>query len=148
MGTKFLAPMLFAAAAKGLGMADVLHWVDSREDQEVKNILEAAGIPAAVDAWESSQYRTDRAVDSLYATAEEVLGVYAAIAAGPAPDGWRVGTRLRRVLLRWQAPQRCRPGPGPRWSGRLDQRWSLRAPVAYPPAPGWCGRAERCASRD
>jgi hypothetical protein len=36
----------------------------------------AAGVPAAVDAWESSQYRTDRAVDSLYATAEEVLHVY------------------------------------------------------------------------
>jgi type IV secretory pathway TraG/TraD family ATPase VirD4 len=33
-------------------------------------------VPAALDAWESSQYRTDRAVDSLYATAEEVLHVY------------------------------------------------------------------------
>src|SRR5215208_3104349 len=32
MGTKFLAPMLFAAATKGLGMAEVLHWLDSRED--------------------------------------------------------------------------------------------------------------------
>jgi type IV secretory pathway TraG/TraD family ATPase VirD4 len=68
--------MLFAAATKGLGMSEVLHWLDSREDQQVKDILEAAGVPAAVDAWESSQYRTDRAVDSLYATAEEVLHVY------------------------------------------------------------------------
>jgi type IV secretion system protein VirD4 len=76
MGTKFLAPMLFAAATKGLGMAEVLHWLDSREDQQVKDILQAAGVPAALDAWESSQYRTDRAVDSLYATAEEVLHVY------------------------------------------------------------------------
>jgi type IV secretion system protein VirD4 len=76
MGTKFLAPMLFAAATKGLGIAEVLHWLDSREDQEVKDILAAAGVPAATDAWESSQYRTDRAVDSLYATAEEVLAVY------------------------------------------------------------------------
>jgi type IV secretory pathway TraG/TraD family ATPase VirD4 len=76
MGTKFLAPMLYAAAIKGLGMAEVLHWLDSREDQEVKDILATAGVPAAVDAWESSQYRTDRAVDSLYATAEEVLAVY------------------------------------------------------------------------
>jgi type IV secretion system protein VirD4 len=76
MGTKFLAPMLFAAATKGLGMRDVLHWLDSREDQQIKDILEAAGVPAAMDAWESSQYRTDRAVDSLYATAEEVLHVY------------------------------------------------------------------------
>ncbi len=76
MGTKFLAPMLFAAAVKGLGMAEVLHWLDSREDQQIKDILDAAGVPAALDAWESSQYRTDRAVDSLYATAEEVLHVY------------------------------------------------------------------------
>jgi type IV secretion system protein VirD4 len=77
MGTKFLAPILYAAAVKGLGMADVLHWLDSREDQQIKDILDAAGVPAALDAWESSQYRTDRAVDSLYATAEEVLAVYA-----------------------------------------------------------------------
>ena len=35
--------MLFAAATKGLSMAEVLHWLDSREVQEVKDILEAAG---------------------------------------------------------------------------------------------------------
>jgi type IV secretion system protein VirD4 len=87
MGTKFLAPMLFAAATKGLGMAEVLHWLDSREDQEVKQILEAAGVPAAVDAWESSQYRTDRAVDSLYATAEEVLHVYGNERVSASTDG-------------------------------------------------------------
>jgi type IV secretory pathway TraG/TraD family ATPase VirD4 len=87
MGTKFLAPMLFAAATKGLGMAEVLHWLDSREDQEVKTILEAAGVPAATDAWESSQYRTDRAVDSLYATAEEVLHVYGNQRVAASTDG-------------------------------------------------------------
>jgi type IV secretion system protein VirD4 len=87
MGTKFLAPMLFAAATKGLSMAEVLHWLDSREDQEVKQILEAAGVPAAQDAWESSQYRTDRAVDSLYATAEEVLHVYGNERVSASTDG-------------------------------------------------------------
>jgi type IV secretion system protein VirD4 len=87
MGTKFLAPMLFAAATKGLGMAEVLHWLDSREDQEVKEILAVAGVPAAVDAWESSQYRTDRAVDSLYATAEEVLHVYGNERVSASTDG-------------------------------------------------------------
>jgi type IV secretion system protein VirD4 len=87
MGTKFLAPLLFAAATKGLSMAEVLHWLDSREDQEVKAILEAAGVPAAVDAWESSQYRTDRAVDSLYATAEEVLAVYGNQRVSASTDG-------------------------------------------------------------
>jgi type IV secretion system protein VirD4 len=87
MGTKFLAPMLFAAATKGLGMAEVLHWLDSREDQEIKAILDAAGVPAAIDAWESSQYRTDRAVDSLYATAEEVLAVYGNERVSASTDG-------------------------------------------------------------
>jgi type IV secretory pathway TraG/TraD family ATPase VirD4 len=87
MGTKFLAPMLFAAATKGLGMAEVLHWLDSREDHEVKDILAAAGVPAATDAWESSQYRTDRAVDSLYATAEEVLAVYGNERVSASTDG-------------------------------------------------------------
>jgi type IV secretion system protein VirD4 len=87
MGTKFLAPMLYAAATKGLGMAEVLHWLDSREDQEVKDILAAAGVPAAVDAWESSQYRTDRAVNSLYATAEEVLAVYGNERVSASTDG-------------------------------------------------------------
>jgi type IV secretion system protein VirD4 len=79
--------MLFAAATKGLSMAEVLHWLDSREDQEVKDILEAAGVPAAIDAWESSQYRTDRAVDSLYATAEEVLHVYGNQRVAASTDG-------------------------------------------------------------
>jgi type IV secretory pathway TraG/TraD family ATPase VirD4 len=87
MGTKFLAPILFAAATKVLGMSDVLHWLDSREDQQVKEILEAAEVPAALDAWESSQYRTDRAVDSLYATAEEVLHVYANQRVSASTDG-------------------------------------------------------------
>jgi type IV secretion system protein VirD4 len=87
MGTKFLAPMLFAAATKGLGMSEVLHWLDSREDQQVKDILAAAGVPAATDAWESSQYRTDRAVDSLYATAEEVLHVYGNQLVAASTDG-------------------------------------------------------------
>jgi len=87
MGTKFLAPMLFAAATKGLSMAEVLHWLDSREDQQVKDILAAAEVPAATDAWESSQYRTDRAVDSLYATAEEVLHVYGNERVSASTDG-------------------------------------------------------------
>src|SRR5918994_858513 len=87
MGTKFLAPMLYAAATKGLAMTEVLHWLDSREDQQVKDILAAAGVPAATDAWESSQYRTDRAVDSLYATAEEVLAVYGNQRVAASTDG-------------------------------------------------------------
>ncbi len=76
MGVKFLAPMLYAAAVKGLTMRDVLHWLDVREDERVTEILEATGVQAALDAWNSSQFRGERARDSLYATAEEVLHVY------------------------------------------------------------------------
>jgi len=77
MGVKFLAPMLHAAAVKGLAMRDVLHWLDVREDDQVTGILEATGVQPALDAWNSSQSRGERARDSLYATAEEVLHVYA-----------------------------------------------------------------------
>jgi type IV secretion system protein VirD4 len=98
MGTKFLAPMLYAAATKGLGMAEVLHWLDSREDQEVKEILETAGVPAATDAWESSQYRTHRAVDSLYATAEEVLHVYGNERVSASTDGHDLDLDLDHFL--------------------------------------------------
>src|SRR6266540_4067425 len=76
MGVKFLAPILYAAAVKGLCMRDVLHWLDTREDQAVTEILDGTGVQAALDAWNSSQWRGERARDSLYATAEEVLHVY------------------------------------------------------------------------
>jgi type IV secretion system protein VirD4 len=76
MGTKFLAPILHAAAVKGLVMRDVLHWLDTREDEAVTEILQVTGVQAALDAWNSSQWRGERARDSLYATAEEVLHVY------------------------------------------------------------------------
>jgi type IV secretion system protein VirD4 len=76
MGVKFLAPILYATAVKGLCMRDVLHWLDTREDQAVTKILQGTGVQAALDAWNSSQWRGERARDSLYATAEEVLHVY------------------------------------------------------------------------
>ena len=41
----------------------------------------------AIDAWASSQTRTDRAVDSLYATAEEVLHVYGDQRVAASTDG-------------------------------------------------------------
>src|SRR5215213_5961883 len=87
MGTKFLAPVLLAAATKGLSMPEVLHWLDNREDNEVTAILETTGVQSAIDAWASSQTRTDRAVDSLYATAEEVLHVYGDQRVAASTDG-------------------------------------------------------------
>jgi type IV secretory pathway TraG/TraD family ATPase VirD4 len=145
MGTKFLAPMLFAAATKGLGMAEILHWLDSREDQEIKAILDAAGVPAAIDAWESSQYRTDRAVDSLYATAEEVLAVYGNERVSASTDGHDLD--LDRFL---SGTTRSTCTPRPTSSGccvpcsRRSPSRSWRPPRSGPPfrptacsTPGW-----------
>jgi type IV secretion system protein VirD4 len=161
MGTKFLAPTLYAAATKGLGMAEVLHWLDSREDQEVNDILAAAGVPAAVDAWESSQYRTDRAVDSLYATAEEVLADYGNQRVAASTDGHdldldsflagnhtiylyapahqqRLSDRCsRRSPSRWSPPPKRKPPSAP--VGCCRRGWAcfwMRRATA-PPCPTW-----------
>jgi type IV secretory pathway TraG/TraD family ATPase VirD4 len=161
MGTKFLAPILYAAAVKGLGMAEVLHWLDSREDQQIKTILDAADVPAALDAWESSQYRTDRAVDSLYATAEEVLHVYANervsastdvhdldldhflsgdntiyLYAPPTSSGC-CGPCSRRSPSRWSPPPRSRPPSPP--TGCSPHGWgcSWTRPATALPCRTW-----------
>ena len=75
-GVKFLAPMLLAAATSGRSMADVLAWVNLREDKEVAAALAEVGHEGAQNAWEAVQFATDRRLDSLYATAEDLLGVY------------------------------------------------------------------------
>jgi predicted GIY-YIG superfamily endonuclease len=58
-------------------MAEVLRWVDLREDREVAKLLEDSGVDGAVTAWEASQSRTDKARDSVYGTAEDLLAIYA-----------------------------------------------------------------------
>jgi type IV secretion system protein VirD4 len=75
-GVKFLAPMLLAAATSDRTMADVLAWVNLREDKEITAALADHGHAGAQNAWEAVQFATDRRLDSLYATAEDLLGVY------------------------------------------------------------------------
>jgi hypothetical protein len=56
----------------------------------------------------------------------------------PATVGGGEGTRLRRVLLRWQAPQPCRSRPGRPWPGRLDPYVIPYVnPYVIPYAQGW-----------
>ena len=123
-------PCSIAAATKGLSMAEVLHWLDSREDQEVKDILAAAGVPAATDAWESSQYRTDRAVDSLYATAEEVLAVYGNERVSASTDGHDLD--LDALPERRHTRSTCTPPPT---SSGCSDRCSRRSPSRWWPPP-------------
>jgi len=77
LGTKLLAPLLFAAAKSGRTMADVLGWIDLRDDEEVTRILVDTGVDGAINAWEASQARAERARDSVYGTAEDLLAIYA-----------------------------------------------------------------------
>jgi type IV secretion system protein VirD4 len=76
LGTKLLAPMLYAAAYGGWTMADVVRWVDTREEDEIVKALADAGVEGAANAWEASQQRTEKARDSVYGTAEELLAIY------------------------------------------------------------------------
>jgi type IV secretion system protein VirD4 len=54
---KLLAPILFAAAQAEGTMADVVKWIDTQEEDDVKYILEAGGEPAALVAFEASTLR-------------------------------------------------------------------------------------------
>ena len=53
--------------------------------------------------------------------------------ASPATFGDGEGTRLRRVLLRWQAPQPCHSCPGRLWPGRLTPTsFPMSTPTSFP----------------
>ncbi|MBW3578884.1 MAG: type IV secretory system conjugative DNA transfer family protein [Actinobacteria bacterium] len=74
---KLLAPLLFAAAASGRTMADVVRWVDLQEQQDVDLELEVAGVPEAIAAFAATTKREERARSSVYTTAETVLRAFA-----------------------------------------------------------------------
>jgi type IV secretion system protein VirD4 len=74
---KLLAPLFFAAAAGGRDMADVVRWVDTQEESEVLDLLEAAGEGLAIQAALASFAKEDRQRSSIYTTAETVLEPFA-----------------------------------------------------------------------
>ena len=73
---KLLAPHLFAAAANGYTMSDVVRWIDTQEEFEVRSLLQATGVEEAITAAEASWQREDRARSSIYTTAEVVIEAY------------------------------------------------------------------------
>ncbi len=73
---KLLAPLLFAAATADLTIEDVVRWVDTQDEDEVRLLLELAGLPPALRAAEASWRREPRIRSSIYATAENVLRAY------------------------------------------------------------------------
>jgi type IV secretion system protein VirD4 len=74
---KLLAPILFAAAMAGRTMGDVVRWIDSQEEEEVRWALERADEPNALTAFEASTLRDERTRSAVYTTAETVLSAYA-----------------------------------------------------------------------
>jgi len=83
---KLLAPLLFAASIGGRTMTDVLRWVDTQEVGEVIELLDAAGVPAALQAARATWQRDDRQRSAVFTTAETVLEPFAVLAAEPDPD--------------------------------------------------------------
>ena len=74
---KLLAPLLFAAASGGGAMTDVVRWVDTQEESEVLDLLDATGVREASQAAQASFAKEDRQRSSVYTTAETVLEPFA-----------------------------------------------------------------------
>lgn len=83
---KQLGPHLFAAAYAGLSMAHVVRWIDTQEEDEVRQILRKAGVTEALHAAQAGWKRDHRQRSSIYTTTETVLAAYAdpAVAASAA----------------------------------------------------------------
>jgi type IV secretion system protein VirD4 len=76
---KLLTPLLYAAGANALPMADVIRWLDSGSDTEpeVTDLLEQTGPVEALIAWQATWNRDQRQRSSIYTTAETVLAAFA-----------------------------------------------------------------------
>jgi type IV secretion system protein VirD4 len=76
---KLLSPMLFAAAASGGEMADVIRWLNdgAEAEEEVTTRLAEAGSADAQSAWRANWNREERQRSSIYTTAETILGAFA-----------------------------------------------------------------------
>lgn len=86
LGSKLLAPLLFAAAQAGGGVRQVASWVDRRETKEVTQLLGYLADVDALDAWAATCAREERQRDSVYATAESILKAFASPSAREATD--------------------------------------------------------------
>ena len=85
---KLLAPLLFAAATTGRPLDDVLRWLDTHEEEEVLDALEATGVEPAVRAAIASFARDERQRSSIYTTAETIMEPFGdAVVPASAPSG-------------------------------------------------------------
>jgi len=75
--TKLLAPVLHAAAISDHTIADVVRWIDTQEEEEIRWALETADDPAALTAFDATCLRDERTRSSIYTTTETILAAYA-----------------------------------------------------------------------
>ncbi len=76
LGSKFVGPLLFAAANDGRPMRQVLSWINRGEELEPGRILEAIGDEAACESFEAHRRREERFKGNVVGTAEVILDVY------------------------------------------------------------------------
>jgi type IV secretion system protein VirD4 len=76
---KLLSPLLFAAAASGGQMADVIRWLNDgpEAEPEVRQRLTEAGSDDALSAWNANWNREERQRSSIYTTAELIVAAFA-----------------------------------------------------------------------
>ncbi len=74
---KLLAPVLHAAAITDQTMADVVRWIDTQEEEEVRWGLETADDPASLTAFDATCLRDERTRSGVYTTTETILAAYA-----------------------------------------------------------------------
>ena len=73
---KLIVPHLYAASLNGYTMNDVVRWINTQEEFEVRALLQATGHEGAVRAANAGWQRETRARSSIYTTAEQILRVF------------------------------------------------------------------------
>jgi len=73
---KLITPHLFAAGKNGYTMEDVVRWIKTQEEFEVRSLLQATGHEQSIVSAEAEWKREVRARSSIYTTAEQVLRVF------------------------------------------------------------------------
>ncbi len=87
---KLLAPLLYAAAATGGTITDVVRWVDTCDESDVRTALIQAGGDAPLQAAAATWNREERAKSSVYTTAETILAAYADPVVAASAEGHRI----------------------------------------------------------
>ncbi len=76
LGSKYVGPLLFAAANDDRPMRQVLRWVNTGNEKEPAAILERLGDTAACESFEAHCRREERFKGNVVGTAEVILDVY------------------------------------------------------------------------